>query len=96
MASNVEIAYPVAALAVGLWCRFPDLGDILEGHFYKRCPALIPVFFSRSAVASNSEYLRLCGYKRSGGILEMESLFLKRVTGLMRLYAAMLQTPLPP
>ncbi|KAH6920595.1 hypothetical protein HPB50_028417 [Hyalomma asiaticum] len=94
--SNVEMAYPVAALAVGLWCRFPDLGDLLEAHFYKRCPALLPVFFSRSVVSSDIEYLRLCGYKCSGGVLEMDSLFLKRITGLMRLYAAMLQTPQPP
>lgn len=57
--SHKETAYPVAALAVGLWCRFPDLGDLLLGHFYMRCPALVPVFFSRNAVASETEYLRL-------------------------------------
>lgn len=94
--SNEETAYPVAALAVGLWCRFPDLGDLLLGHFYMRCPALVPVFFSRSAVASETEYLRLCGYKCSENNLETESQFLRRITGLMRLYAALLQTPLPP
>lgn len=95
--SNADTAFPVAALAVGLWCRFPDLGDLLLGHFYTRCPALVPVFFSRSAVASDTEYLRLCGYKcTQDNNLETESQFLRRITGLMRLYAALLQTPLPP
>ncbi|XP_037513993.1 mRNA export factor GLE1 [Rhipicephalus sanguineus] len=94
--SNEETAFPVAALAVGLWCRYPDLGDLLLGHFYMRCPALVPVFFSRSMAASESEYLRLCGYKCTENNLETESQFLRRITGLMRLYAALLQTPLPP
>lgn len=94
--SNEETAYPVAAVAVGLWCRYPDLGDLLLGHFYMRCPALVPVFFSRSMASSESEYLRLCGYKCDGSNMETESQFLRRVTGLMRLYAALLQTPLPP
>uniref|UniRef100_A0A1E1XD02 mRNA export factor GLE1 n=1 Tax=Amblyomma aureolatum TaxID=187763 RepID=A0A1E1XD02_9ACAR len=95
--SNADTAFPVAALAVGLWCRFPDLGELLLGHFYMRCPALVPVFFSRSAVASETEYLRLCGYKcTQDNNLETESQFLRRITGLMRLYAALLQTPIPP
>ncbi|KAL1477634.1 hypothetical protein MTO96_017098 [Rhipicephalus appendiculatus] len=94
--SNEETAFPVAALAVGLWCRYPDLGDLLLGHFYMRCPALVPVFFSRSMASSESEYLRLCGYKCTENNLETESQFLRRITGLMRLYAALLQTPLPP
>ncbi|XP_075542400.1 gle1 RNA export mediator [Dermacentor variabilis] len=94
--SNEDTAFPVAALAVGLWCRFPDLGDLLLGHFYMRCPALVPIFFSRSVAASKSEYLRLCGYKCTESSLESESQFLRRITGLVRLYAALLQTPLPP
>ncbi|KAK8765291.1 hypothetical protein V5799_032097 [Amblyomma americanum] len=94
--SNADTAFPIAALAVGLWCRFPDLGELLLGHFYMRCPALVPVFFSRNTVASDTEYLRLCGYKcTQDNNLETESQFLRRITGLMRLYAALLQTPLP-
>ncbi|XP_037566251.1 mRNA export factor GLE1-like isoform X1 [Dermacentor silvarum] len=94
--SNEETAFPVAALAVGLWCRFPDLGDLLLGHFYMRCPALVPIFFSRSVAPSDSEYFKLCGYKSTESSLETESQFHRRITGLMRLYAALLQTPLPP
>lgn len=95
--SNGDTAFPIASLAVGLWCRFPDLGDLLLGHFYMRCPALVPVFFSRDAVDSEVEYLRLCGYKvLEENRLETETQFVRRVGGLARLYVAILQTPLPP
>lgn len=92
-----DTAFPIASLAVGLWCRFPDLGDLLLAHFYMRCPALVPVFFSRDAAASDVEYLRLCGYKCiEENQLETETQFVRRVGGLAWLYAAILQTPLPP
>lgn len=94
--SNGDTAFPIAALAVGLWCRFPDLGDLLLGHFYMRCPALVPVFFSPDSVDSEVEYLRLCGYKLLESRLETETQFVRRVGGLARLYVALLQTPLPP
>lgn len=95
--SNGDTAFPIASLAVGLWCRFPDLGDLLLGHFYMRCPALVPVFFSREAIDSEVEYLRLCGYKLlEENRLETETQFVRRVGGLARLYVAILQTPLPP
>lgn len=92
-----DTAFPIASLAVGLWCRFPDLGDLLLGHFYMRCPALVPIFFSRDTASSDVEYLRLCGYKcTKENKLETESQFVRRVGGLAWLYAAILQTPLPP
>ncbi|CAN8015117.1 unnamed protein product [Ixodes persulcatus] len=95
--SNADSAFPVAALAVGLWCKFPEIGDLLLGHFYLRCPFLVPVFFRKDPSQSETDYLSLCGYKCSqDGCLETETQFLHRITGLVRLYAAMIQTPAPP
>lgn len=95
--SNADSAFPVAALAVGLWCRFPEIGDLLLGHFYLRCPYLVPVFFRQDPSQSETDYLSLCGYKCSqAGCQETETQFLHRITGLVRLYAAMIQTPAPP
>lgn len=87
----------MAALALGLWYKFPDIGDLLLAHFYMRCPALVPVFFARVPGRSEAEHLSLCGYKSDdNGVLETETKFNKRIAGLVRLYAAMIQTPSPP
>lgn len=41
--------------------------------------------------------ISLCGYKSDdNGVLETETKFNKRIAGLVRLYAAMIQTPSPP
>ncbi|KAG0431542.1 hypothetical protein HPB47_021687 [Ixodes persulcatus] len=56
--SNADSAFPVAALAVGLWCKFPEIGDLLLGHFYLRCPFLVPVFFRKDPSQSETDYLR--------------------------------------
>uniref|UniRef100_A0A2R5L934 mRNA export factor GLE1 n=1 Tax=Ornithodoros turicata TaxID=34597 RepID=A0A2R5L934_9ACAR len=90
--SNGDSAYPIAALALGLWCRFPELGDLLLGHLFMRCPALLPLYPS----ADSKENLELCGYKiNEDGTVETDAKYQRRISGFVRLYAAIVQTKAP-
>ena len=58
VASSIQAAFPVAALAVGLWTEFKEVGHHLLAHFYSVCPVLVPMYVSRTKDMSEAEYMK--------------------------------------
>ena len=96
VASSFKTAFPIAAVSVGLWSLFPDVGDLLLGHFYDKCPMLVPLYIPKTDNLSTVEYCKLVGYEVSGETVEDEDKFLSKLSGTVRLYAAMIQMEMPP
>ena len=42
VSSSVSSAFPIAAVAIGVWSSFPDVGDLILMRFYEECPFLVP------------------------------------------------------
>ncbi|XP_022106072.1 nucleoporin GLE1-like [Acanthaster planci] len=97
VSSNYESAFPFAAIAVTLWCEFPDVGELMLAHFYLKCPFLVPYHITKSQDQSNEDYYKSLGYNyESDGVVEKQDKYLRRMSGFMRLYAAIMITqPMP-
>ncbi|XP_046621898.1 mRNA export factor Gle1 isoform X1 [Neodiprion virginianus] len=93
VSSKPEMAFSIAAVIVALWNDYPDFGELLLAYFYKTCPYLVPIFLPQQQGQSNEDYYKSLGYKYSeDGTVERQDKFLKRMSGLMRLYAALTVT----
>ncbi|XP_076664669.1 gle1 RNA export mediator isoform X1 [Andrena cerasifolii] len=89
VSSKPKMAFPIAAIIVALWNDHPDFGDLLLSHFHTTCPYTVPVFLAKMVDQSNEDYYKSLGYKYTEeGAIEMHDKFLKRMSGLMRLYAS--------
>lgn len=78
-----------------MWSSFPDVGDLILAQFYDQCPFLVPFYIPRAAELSDAEYFASLGYLCSEGDIEEQDKFLKRMTGIVRLYAAVISS-IPP
>ncbi|XP_015597415.1 nucleoporin GLE1 isoform X2 [Cephus cinctus] len=93
ISSKPEMAFPVAAVAVALWNEHPDFGELLMAHFHKTCPYTVPIFLPQQKGQSNEDYYRSLGYKYGeDGTVEKQDKYLKRMSGLIRLYASIIVT----
>ncbi|XP_021942051.1 nucleoporin GLE1-like, partial [Zootermopsis nevadensis] len=93
VSSKPEAAFAIAAVIEALWADFPDFGELILGHFYRECPYLVPIFMPQVEGQSNEDYYRLLGYHyNENGEVEKQDKFLKRMSGIMRLYTAVLVT----
>ncbi|XP_071860558.1 gle1 RNA export mediator [Bombus fervidus] len=89
VSSKPKMAFPIAAIIVALWSDHSDFGDLLLSHFYNVCPFTVPIFMPRMVGQSDDDYYKLMGYKYAeDGTVEKHDKFLKRMSGLMRLYAS--------
>ncbi|XP_070204617.1 mRNA export factor GLE1-like [Littorina saxatilis] len=96
VSSSHESAYGVAAVAVGLWCEFPDVGELLMAHLQALCPYVVPFYPPRLPNQSTVDYHKTLGYRvDEDGTIEQQDKFLRRMSGLMRLYAAIMVTSPP-
>ena len=95
VSSNHSSAFPIAAVITGMWSSFPDVGDLILAQFYDQCPFLVPFYIPRAAELTDAEYFASLGYQCSEGEIEEQDKFLKRMTGLVRLYAAVISS-IPP
>ncbi|XP_014768318.2 mRNA export factor GLE1 [Octopus bimaculoides] len=95
VSSSHESAFAIALVAVGLWQNFPEFGELLLANFYLSCPYIVPYYIPKQDGQSTDEYHKLRGYKCESGKIEEQERFLKRMTGIMRLYAAIIVSPLP-
>lgn len=84
--------FPYASIIVALWIEFPDFGTLFLAHLYQMCPVLVPYYVPKEAGMSDVEHMVLQGYKVFDGKTESEDDFLKRMCGVVRLYAAIIQT----
>ncbi|XP_054289349.1 mRNA export factor Gle1 isoform X2 [Macrosteles quadrilineatus] len=95
VSSKPEAAFAIAAVIVSLWAQFPELGRLLLAHFHRECPYLIPAFLPQTEGQSDQDYYKMLGYQYTeDGKVEPQNKFLRRMSGVMRLYAAILVTPL--
>ncbi|EZA50527.1 Nucleoporin GLE1 [Ooceraea biroi] len=93
VSSKPEMAFPVAAIVVALWNEHTDFGELFLAHLHEACPFTVPIFMLQQEGQSNEDYCKSLGYKYSeDGTLEQQDKFLKRMSGLMRLYASITVT----
>lgn len=80
-------------MLVALWQRFPELGQLFLAQLYKECPYLLPIFLPQREGQSDREYYSSLGCRYDDqGVREDLSVYMKRITGFTRLYAAIVVT----
>ncbi|GJQ80834.1 hypothetical protein Trydic_g9420 [Trypoxylus dichotomus] len=90
ISSNPEAAFCYATIIISLWNEFPQFGKLLLAHLHKQCPFLVPIHMPKSMGQTNEDYYKSLGYQYTDGVVEKHDKYLKRMTGIMRLYSAIL------
>ncbi|KAH8370769.1 hypothetical protein KR093_004909, partial [Drosophila rubida] len=94
ISSNPQAAFPFASVINTFWKLLPDFGKIFLAYMYKESPYLVPYVIPQQADQTPEQYLKTMGYRLSdSNELEKPDMFLKRQTGIARLYAAVIITP---
>lgn len=87
-----ETAFEVASIITELWQIHPDFGLLLFARFKQKCPSLIPYDASKTNEETDEEYYKSLGYNYTNGVVEKQENYLKRMTGIIRLFAAIIVT----
>lgn len=95
MAAHHEAAFPIAVVASGVWELHPQVGDLILAHLHKKCPYAIPHYPPMKEGTPVDEYQRILGYRVDDSGVEGQDSFLKRMSGMIRLYAAIIQLKWP-
>ncbi|XP_038869257.1 nucleoporin GLE1 isoform X2 [Salvelinus namaycush] len=95
VASHHEAAFPIAVVASGVWELHPKVGDLILAHLHKKCPYAVPHYPPMKDGTSVEEYQKILGYRVEDGGVEAQDSFLKRMSGMIRLYAAIIQLRWP-
>ncbi|XP_056394992.1 mRNA export factor GLE1 isoform X1 [Hyla sarda] len=95
VASHHESAFPIASVASALWERYPIVRELFLANLHKKCPYAVPFYPTCSEDTPPMEYKRLLGYKVKDSVVEEQDSFLKRMSGMIRLYAAIMQVRWP-
>ncbi|XP_074779609.1 mRNA export factor GLE1 [Athene noctua] len=95
VASHHDAAFPIAVVASGIWELHPRVGDLFLAHLHKKCPYSVPFYPALKEGTSMEEYQRMLGYQVKDSKVEEQDHFLKRMSGLIRLYAAIIQLQWP-
>ncbi|CAI9554939.1 unnamed protein product [Staurois parvus] len=95
VASHHESAFPLATVFSGIWERHPQVGELFLAHLYKKCPYAVPFYPVYKKGVPLVDYQRTLGYVVEGSVVEQQDNFLKRMSGMIRLYAAILQIRYP-
>ncbi|XP_035791712.1 nucleoporin Gle1-like [Anopheles albimanus] len=92
ISSNASAAFPIAAIVVALWQRFPEFGRFFLAYLHRECPYMVPYYLPQLDGQSQEEFLKTLGYRFVDGVLEKQDQYLKRMSGLARLYSAVIAT----
>jgi len=92
---DAKSAFPAATLALALWDKYPEFGSLLLAYMFELCPFLVPFHPQQSAGQTDQQYYISLGYKYEGETIEKQDKYLKRMSGLSRLYAALSVSHLP-
>ncbi|XP_059684689.1 mRNA export factor GLE1 [Gavia stellata] len=95
VSSHRDAAFPIAVVASGIWEIHPRVGDLFLAHLHKKCPYSVPFYPALKEGTSMEEYQRLLGYQVKDSKMEEQDHFLKRMSGMIRLYAAIIQVRWP-
>jgi len=94
--SKHDSAFPIAAVAVGLWAEFPLVGELILAHLQAKCPYILPLYSPRREGQSSADYHKTLGYiVEEDGTIEEQDKFLRRMSGLMRFYCACIVSASP-
>ncbi|KAI8035705.1 hypothetical protein M5D96_011455 [Drosophila gunungcola] len=93
ISSNPQAAFPFASVIITFWKLLPDFGKIFLAYMYKESPFLVPYVIPQQQGQTPEQYLKTIGYRLSDkNELEKPDIYLKRQTGVVRLYAAVIIT----
>ena len=95
VSSNPQAAFSAATLALALWDKFPEFGHLLLGYIFETCPFLVPLHPQRPEGQSDKDWYQALGYKYEANEVEKQDKYLKRLSGVARLYAALSVVHLP-
>jgi len=95
VSSDHKSAFPAATFALAIWDKFPEFGKLLLAYMFEMCPFLVPYHPGQTAGQNDRDYYVLLGYKYDGDVIEKQDKYLKRMSGLARLYAALSVSHLP-
>ncbi|KAK9522072.1 hypothetical protein VZT92_018562 [Zoarces viviparus] len=95
VASHHEAAFPIAVVASGVWELHPQVGELILAHLHKKCPYAVPHYPPMKDGTAVEEYQRILGYRVDDSGVEGQDSFLKRMSGMIRLYAAVIQLRWP-
>lgn len=89
---KTETAFEVASVVTELWQTHPDFGLLLYARFKQKCPCLVPYNASKLDEETDEEYYKSLGYNYTNGTVEKQDKYIKRMTGIIRLFAAIIVT----
>ncbi|KAK2488923.1 hypothetical protein MC885_012695 [Smutsia gigantea] len=95
VASHREAAFPIAAVASGIWEFHPKVGTLILAHLHKKCPYSVSFYPAFKEGMALEDYQRMLGYQVEDSKVEQQGTFLKRMSGMIRLYAAIIQLRWP-
>ncbi|XP_006892554.1 PREDICTED: nucleoporin GLE1 [Elephantulus edwardii] len=95
VASHHEAAFPIAVVASGIWELHPRVGDLILAHLHKKCPYSVPFYPPFKEGMALEDYQRMLGYQVQDSKVERQDNFLNRMSGMIRLYAAIIQLRWP-
>lgn len=89
---NARAAHEIAAVIAKLWSVHQQFGKVLFAEIKRKCPLLTPFCYpSAKSLTDQDLDRRSFGYKiDSSGNIESDVKFLRRMTGIVRLYAALM------
>ncbi|KAI9359603.1 GLE1-like protein-domain-containing protein [Zopfochytrium polystomum] len=86
-------AFPLALVCVLLFDAHPPFRPILLGRLIKRCPQIAPMYMKKRPDETDDDFARRCRYKKDADDnRETEEQFNERMSGIVALYAAILQS----
>lgn len=80
-----ELTFIISYLALCVCSKFPVFGPVLKGKLYLSCSYTVPLYFKRDGFDSEEAYLAAQGRTAT----TEEEKYLKRMEGLVQLYACM-------
>ncbi|VVC44232.1 GLE1-like [Cinara cedri] len=89
---KTETAFEVASIVTELWQVHQDFGMLLYARFKQKCPCLIPLNAAKVNNETDEEYYKSLGYNYTDGVVEQQDKYVKRMTGIIRLFAAIIVT----
>lgn len=58
MSNDAKAEFPLAAIVVALWQKFPEVGQFFLAYLYRDCPFFVPYFLPRIQGQSDEDYMK--------------------------------------
>ncbi|TPX33296.1 hypothetical protein SmJEL517_g03734 [Synchytrium microbalum] len=96
VADNPAFSFPLAFVAIIVMVKHEPFIRVLLGHLMRRCPYVVPRYVEKFKGQSEEEYRKEAGYlKTDENEYESETKYVRRMCGIIYLYAAIVATPHP-